>query len=79
MITVIGSVNMDLIATLPGCPEPGETVIGTDFPRHRAAKGANPGAGGTTRAGASVKMTGAVGGCTPFATEALPCYDEARR
>jgi len=75
MITVIGSVNMDLIATTPRLPEPGETVIGTDFATAPGGKGANQ-ALAAQRAGASVKMTGAVGD-DAFATEALALLDEA--
>lgn len=75
MITVIGSINMDLIATTPRLPEPGETVIGTDFATAPGGKGANQ-ALAAQRAGASVKMTGAVGN-DAFATEALALLDEA--
>ncbi|WP_322990099.1 ribokinase [Hoeflea sp.] len=75
MITVIGSVNMDLIATTPRLPEPGETVSGTDFSTAQGGKGANQ-ALAAQRAGAQVKMTGAVGD-DGFAAEALALLDEA--
>ena len=75
MITVIGSVNMDLIATTPRLPEPGETVTGTDFTTAQGGKGANQ-ALAAQRAGAAVKMCGAVGNDT-FATEALALLDDA--
>ncbi|WP_417426080.1 ribokinase [Hoeflea sp.] len=75
MITVIGSVNMDLIATTPRLPEPGETVSGTDFSTAQGGKGANQ-ALAAQRAGASVRMTGAVGD-DGFAAEALALLDEA--
>ena len=75
MITVIGSVNMDLIATTPRLPEPGETVAGTDFTTAQGGKGANQ-ALAAQRAGASVRMCGAVGNDT-FAGEALALLDEA--
>jgi ribokinase len=75
MITVIGSVNMDLIATTPRLPEPGETVSGTDFTTAQGGKGANQ-ALAAQRAGASVKMCGAVGN-DAFAGEALALLDEA--
>ncbi|MBC7283249.1 ribokinase [Hoeflea sp.] len=69
MITVIGSVNMDLIATTPRLPEPGETVTGTDFSTAPGGKGANQ-ALAARRAGAEVRMAGAVGS-DAFAAEAL--------
>ena len=75
MITVIGSINMDLIATSPRLPEPGETVTGADFATAPGGKGANQ-ALAAQRAGASVRMTGAVGD-DAFATEALALLDEA--
>ena len=75
MITVIGSVNMDLIATTPRLPEPGETVTGTDFATAPGGKGANQ-ALAAQRAGARVAMCGAVGD-DAFATEALALLDEA--
>ncbi|MCY0149568.1 ribokinase [Hoeflea sp. G2-23] len=75
MITVIGSVNMDLIATTPRLPEPGETVSGTDFSTAQGGKGANQ-ALAAQRAGAQVRMTGAVGD-DGFAAEALALLDEA--
>ena len=75
MITVVGSVNMDLIATALRLPEPGETVIGTDFATAPGGKGANQ-ALAAQRAGASVTMCGAVGD-DAFATEALALLDAA--
>jgi ribokinase len=75
MITVIGSVNMDLIATTPRLPEPGETVSGTDFTTAQGGKGANQ-ALAAQRAGAAVKMCGAVGNDS-FATEALALLEDA--
>ena len=75
MITVIGSVNMDLIATTPRLPEPGETVTGTDFSTAPGGKGANQ-ALAARRAGAEVRMAGAVGE-DAFAAEALALLDEA--
>lgn len=75
MITVIGSINMDLIASTPRLPEPGETVTGTEFSTAQGGKGANQ-ALAAQRAGASVTMTGAVGG-DAYATEALALLDQA--
>ena len=69
MITVFGSINMDLIATTERLPEPGETVAGKSFATAAGGKGANQ-ALAATRAGASVKMAGAVGDDL-FADDAL--------
>ncbi len=60
MITVLGSINMDLIATVGRLPEPGETVEGDSFSTASGGKGANQ-ALAARRAGSSVKMVGAVG------------------
>lgn len=69
MITVFGSINMDLIATTDRLPKPGETVAGHTFTTAAGGKGANQ-ALAATRAGAAVKMAGAVGD-DAFATGAL--------
>lgn len=60
MITVFGSINMDLIATTPRLPKPGETVTGTGFTTAQGGKGANQ-ALAARRAGSKVAMAGAVG------------------
>lgn len=75
MITVFGSINMDLIATTPRLPKPGETLAGTGFSTAAGGKGANQ-ALAATRAGASVKMAGAVGS-DAFATDALALMKQA--
>ena len=41
MITVIGSINLDLIATVDRLPAPGETVLGDGFRTAPGGKGAN--------------------------------------
>ena len=41
MITVLGSINMDLIATVDRLPRSGETVGGRDFALAAGGKGAN--------------------------------------
>ena len=46
MITVFGSINMDLIATTARLPKPGETVAGTGFSTAAGGKGANQALGG---------------------------------
>ena len=60
MITVLGSINMDLIATVDRLPKPGETVAGHGFTTAAGGKGANQ-ALAARRAGASVRLCGAVG------------------
>lgn len=69
MVVVIGSVNLDLIATVGRLPGPGETVAGDAFSTAPGGKGANQ-ALAAARAGASVRMIGAVG-MDAFAKEAL--------
>lgn len=60
MITVLGSINMDLIATPERLPTPGETVMGSSFTTAAGGKGANQ-ALAARRAGSMVRMAGAVG------------------
>jgi ribokinase len=60
MITVLGSINMDLIASVTRLPKPGETVAGNNFVTAPGGKGANQ-ALAARRAGASVSMAGACG------------------
>lgn len=75
MITVFGSINMDLIATTPRLPKPGETVAGSAFSTAAGGKGANQ-ALAARRAGSIVRMVGAVGR-DEFAGPALALLDEA--
>lgn len=60
MITVFGSINMDLIASVTRLPNPGETVTGDHFVTAPGGKGANQ-ALAARRAGATVNMAGACG------------------
>lgn len=60
MITVFGSINMDLVATVVRLPKQGETVPGTQFKALPGGKGANQ-ALAARRAGQDVFMIGAVG------------------
>jgi ribokinase len=59
-ICVLGSANMDLVALVDRAPRPGETVTGRSFEQVPGGKGANQ-ALAAARAGASVRMAGAVG------------------
>ncbi len=59
-VLVVGSINIDLVATVPRLPQPGETVLATTFARHDGGKGANA-AVAAARAGARVAIIGAVG------------------
>ena len=69
MITVIGSINVDLVAVADALPQAGETLLGKAFVTAPGGKGANQ-ALAATRAGASVRMVGAVGS-DPFASVAV--------
>lgn len=60
MIIVLGSVNLDQIGRVSHLPAPGETVSGGGFAVAPGGKGANQ-ALAARRAGAQVRMVGAVG------------------
>jgi ribokinase len=76
LITVIGSINLDLIATVGRLPRPGETVPGDSFTTAPGGKGANQ-ALAARRAGVAVRLVGGVGK-DGFATEALACLREGQ-
>ena len=68
-ITVIGSVNLDFVASAATLPGPGETVTGASLARHPGGKGANQ-ALAARHLGAAVKLVGRVG-ADALADEAL--------
>jgi ribokinase len=68
-ITVLGSINLDFVATAETLPAPGETVTGAVLARHPGGKGANQ-ALAALRLGAQVTLIGRVG-ADVFADEAL--------
>jgi ribokinase len=74
-ITVVGSINLDLVVSVPTLPRPGETVGGGTFARVPGGKGANQ-AVACARLGADVTLIGAVGRDT-VAEEALVGLREA--
>jgi ribokinase len=59
-IAVVGSLNMDLVVRSPRIPQPGETIIGSDYRNVPGGKGANQ-AVGAARLGAQVSMVGRLG------------------
>lgn len=68
-IAVIGSINLDMVATVKVFPQPGETVTNAVLKRFPGGKGANQ-ATAARRLGAKVYMVGRVGQ-DPIADEAL--------
>jgi ribokinase len=74
-ITVVGSVNLDLVARSERLPRPGETIGEATFARFPGGKGANQ-AVACARLGAEVTFVGAVGR-DAFAEEALTGLREA--
>ncbi len=59
-ITIVGSINLDFVATAATLPAPGETVTGASLARHPGGKGANQ-AVAAARLGADVALVGATG------------------
>jgi ribokinase len=74
-LTVVGSINLDLVVRGVRLPRPGETVTGAAFSRGPGGKGANQ-AVAAARLGAEVRMIGCVGSDS-FAEEALAGLREA--
>ncbi len=59
-VSVVGSANVDLVATTDRLPGPGETVLGFTFAEHAGGKGLNQ-VVAASRAGARCTFVGAVG------------------
>jgi ribokinase len=59
-MVVVGSINMDLVVRSPRHPQPGETLLGSEFKTFPGGKGANQ-AVAAARLGGQVKMIGRVG------------------
>lgn len=59
-VIVVGSVNIDLVATVERLPAPGETVTGGRFAQHHGGKGGNQ-AVAAARLGPATVFVGAVG------------------
>ncbi len=59
-VIVVGSVNVDLVASVQRLPAPGETVTGATFARYAGGKGGNQ-ATAAARLGAEVWFVGSVG------------------
>jgi ribokinase len=74
-LTVVGSINLDLVARVERLPRPGETLSGATLHRIPGGKGANQ-AVAAARLGAAVRMVGAVGR-DPNAADALSRLREA--
>jgi ribokinase len=74
-LTVVGSINLDLVAKVERLPRAGETLTGATLERIPGGKGANQ-AVAASRLRADVRMVGAVGR-DPNADEALTGLREA--
>lgn len=59
-VCVVGSANLDIVATAPQLPAPGETVSGTSYAEHAGGKGLNQ-AVAAARAGARCVLAAAFG------------------
>ncbi|MEM5518217.1 ribokinase [Henriciella sp. AS95] len=59
-INIVGSINLDLVASAEKLPAPGETVTGASYAQYPGGKGANQ-ALAARRLGAEVAMVGRVG------------------
>jgi ribokinase len=59
-VCVVGSANLDLVATTARHPRPGETVLGSAYAEHPGGKGLNQ-AVAASRSGANTAFVGALG------------------
>ena len=75
-IVVVGSVNLDLVATVARLPKAGETVTGAELNRFPGGKGANQ-ALAAKRLGAEVKLLACVGN-DAAADEALALLQDGK-
>jgi ribokinase len=75
-LTVVGSINLDLVARVERLPRSGESVSGAELERVPGGKGANQ-AVAAARLGARVTLRGAVG-ADSFSEEALAGLRAAR-
>lgn len=73
-ITIVGSINMDLVTVTDQVANAGETVAGTDFRTMFGGKGANQ-AVAAARLGADVSIIGKVGD-DAFGTEMIKNFEE---
>jgi len=74
-LTVVGSINLDLVARTERLPRPGETVTGATFSRVAGGKGGNQ-AVAAARLGAEVTLIACVG-ADDFAREAVAELERA--
>ncbi len=74
-LSVVGSINLDLVMRVERLPRPGETVGRAELTRGPGGKGANQ-AVAAARLGAEVRMIGCVGR-DDFAAEALAGLEDA--
>ena len=74
-LTVVGSINLDLVTKVQRLPRPGETLSGATLERIPGGKGANQ-AVAAARLDADVRMVGCVGS-DAFARDALAGLGEA--
>jgi ribokinase len=75
-LTVVGSINLDLVTRVEVLPRPGETLSGATLERVPGGKGANQ-AVAAARLDADVRMVGCVG-ADPYARDALAGLRAAR-
>jgi ribokinase len=60
-VCVVGSANLDLVATAARAPAPGETVLGRSYAEHAGGKGLNQAVAAARGGGARTAFVGALG------------------